>query len=164
MERSGMEAAPILVARKSVRTSTFSGSVLWEEVRTSRQKFDTLERIVLRIILHLLLLIAGIKLIMGEVSSLHLMTLIFTFWLFACHWDQVWRGTRREIYSAGFQPVGSQVASPPGSIPYGTGSVTATPHGPCSRRDPQECLSSAVSRPLDSTPIARLRKQQCATA
>lgn len=40
-------------------------------------KFNTLERIILRIILLLLLLIAGIKLIMGEVSSLHLMTLIF---------------------------------------------------------------------------------------
>ena len=40
-------------------------------------KFDTLERIILRIILLLLLLIGGIKLILGEVSSIHLMSLIF---------------------------------------------------------------------------------------
>ncbi len=35
-------------------------------------KFDTLERIILRIILLLLLLIGGFKLIVGEVSSIHL--------------------------------------------------------------------------------------------
>jgi hypothetical protein len=35
-------------------------------------KFDTLERIILRIILLLILLIGGIKLILGEVSSIHL--------------------------------------------------------------------------------------------
>ena len=43
--------------------------------------FDTLERIILRIILLLLLLIGGIKLIVGEVSSIHLPT-GFIHWLF----------------------------------------------------------------------------------